>query len=307
MTTTLLDKIEILNRCVWEHRLNKQDIDAWLNNFIGLTGDATIEQSHALFLLSHYMYFGSKQIRQLIRAMFRDLYQYPVLAGIRKSQQDTTDLKLLKSEFYRHLISTRFLGLGNPSESGCHILYYFRQMNGLPKELFVQAHELLTLKDDESKDPLHFVFIDDFLGSGETALKAVAITQHLKYNHPRSKIDHYTLFACESGINTVRSSGVFDRVESVIELDQTFKCFAPDSRYFRNHSDPLASDSVREMCAKYGMILQNGAELGFGDCQLLISFHHNTPDNTLPIFWSSSRSGFSWTPLFPRYPKLSYK
>lgn len=307
MTTALIDKIQTLNRCVWEHRLHKPDIDAWLSNFTGRVDDVTAEQSHALYLLSQYMYFGSNQIRQLIKAMFRDLYQYPILAKIRRSNQDTTDLKFLKTEFYRHLGSTRFLGLGNPSESGCHILYYFRQMNGLPKDLFMQAHEVLALKDDGTKAPLHFVFIDDFCGSGETALKAAAITQHLRQNHPLSRIDHFTLFACESGLDTVRSSGVFDEVEAVIELDQTFKCFSPDSRYFGNHAFPIKPDSVKATCAAYGAAINTGAELGFGDCQLLISFHHNTPDNTLPIFWQSSGNGCPWTPLFPRYPKLSYK
>ena len=34
--------------------------------------------------------------------------------------------------------------------------------------------------------------------------------------------------------------------------------------------------------------------LGFEDSQLLIGFHHNTPDNTLPIIWFDEPGGVPW-------------
>jgi hypothetical protein len=43
--------------------------------------------------------------------------------------------------------------------------------------------------------------------------------------------------------------------------------------------------------------------LGFGDCQLLLSMHHNTPDNTLPIIWFDEDEAL-WTPIFKRYNKI---
>ena len=42
--------------------------------------------------------------------------------------------------------------------------------------------------------------------------------------------------------------------------------------------------------------------LGFGNNQLLISMHHNTPDNTLPIIWFDEDKSM-WTPIFRRYNK----
>ena len=52
------------------------------------------------------------------------------------------------------------------------------------------------------------------------------------------------------------------------------------------------------MCVKYGE--QWGDPLGYNDCQMLLGFHHNTPNNTLPIFWREK----NWTPIFKRYAKL---
>ena len=43
--------------------------------------------------------------------------------------------------------------------------------------------------------------------------------------------------------------------------------------------------------------------LGFGDCQLLLSMEHNTPDNTLPIIWFDEDEKM-WRPIFKRYNKI---
>jgi hypothetical protein len=307
MSAALFEKIETLNRRVWENRLNKQMIDGWLANFTGLAVDDQKERLHALFLLSHFMYFGHRQIRQLIKAMFRDSFKYPIVEHIRQSNGDTKDHIFLEKKFLEHVAKTRFIGLGNPSESGCHVLYYFRQMNGLPKDIFVQGHELLGATPVPGfPGPEHFVFIDDFCGSGETALKARALVETLRRMHPTSKIDHLMLFGCEAGIQMLRAAGIFDRIEAVIELDASFRCFGTASRYFNTTPDEVEAATARRTCEAYGNFLVPSAPLGFNDCQLLLSFHHNTPDNTLPIFWAGPFENAKWSPLFPRYPKLAY-
>jgi hypothetical protein len=60
---------------------------------------------------------------------------------------------------------------------------------------------------------------------------------------------------------------------------------------------------VEAMCRKYGSQLDCTAPLGFSDCQLLIGFHHNTPNSTLPIIWFDEPGGPPWTPIFRRYSK----
>ena len=61
---------------------------------------------------------------------------------------------------------------------------------------------------------------------------------------------------------------------------------------------PQKSEEEREE------IVDNSA-LGFGDCQLLLSLHHNTPNNTLPIIWYEEDDE-NWTPIFKRYNKVYY-
>jgi hypothetical protein len=55
------------------------------------------------------------------------------------------------------------------------------------------------------------------------------------------------------------------------------------------------------MCKKYGDELWAMHPLGYKDGQLLLSLFHNTPDNTLPVFWAESAN---WQPIFKRFHKI---
>ena len=121
------------------------------------------------------------------------------------------------------------------------------------------------------------------------------------------------------GVEIVKRSGLYDYVQAVVELDESYKCFSDKSRYFLDgiHSKDIAED----IASRYGYYIiheylkylgkdpitqHNGAKenaLGFGNCQLLMSMHHNTPDNTLPIIWFDEVEGL-WTPIFKRYNKV---
>jgi hypothetical protein len=46
------------------------------------------------------------------------------------------------------------------------------------------------------------------------------------------------------------------------------------------------------MVEKYGKKLYKNHMLGYKDSQLLLGLEHNTPNNTLPIFWSEK----GWNP-----------
>src|ERR1700733_752916 len=96
----LLSKIKILSDTIWDHKAKQPQIDEWLVNF-DLPADGTEEQRrlHALYLLSHFMYFGSRQMRELMRVIFRDLYKYPIVERIREANSHTTDLSLINSAF----------------------------------------------------------------------------------------------------------------------------------------------------------------------------------------------------------------
>lgn len=317
LKASLLEKIKVLNETTWEGKAGREKIEQWLNNF------GSQEQTHALFLLSRFMYFGSIQMRNLLKSLYRDLYKYKEFERIRRVNNHTRDIKFIHDQFKLIERKTRFLGIGNPSESGPHLLYYFRQENKISKKLFINTHEIISRsgKNRSLRIPgvSHYVFIDDFCGSGKQATDySTSVIKELKELNPNIETSYFMLFGTQSGKKNVEDNTLFDNVESVFELDNSFKCFEDDSRIFKNKANLIDQSKAKNISFKYGKILMEsiccmeGAldikacakrnAHGFSNGQLIIGFHHNTPDNCLPIFWYDEDE-IGWTPIFKRYNK----
>ena len=315
----LILKIKVLSDTVWERRCSREYLEKWLNNF----AETDNERLHALYILSNFMYFASMEMRELLRSLYRDLVKYPIIRKIRKDNNDTCDTRFIEERYKKELSMTRFLGVGNPSESGYHLLYYFRQQNLLPKSLFIHSHEIFTRANQQpsGQNPLQFslrdnkikryVLIDDFCGSGDQGVTySRDIVSAIKALKPDAEVAYYVLFATDNGLDTVRQHTLFTDVNSVFSMDKTYKCFGTESRYRPTNNEDLDWDFAKRMCERYGQqLLQDDPDLskwplGFDDCQLLIGFFHNVPDNTLPVIWSLGSSEISWYPIFKRYPKI---
>ena len=67
-----LAKLMILSEQLWEGRVDRRDIERWLSNFTGEVTESHVERAHALMLLSHVMYFAERELRELLRALFRE-------------------------------------------------------------------------------------------------------------------------------------------------------------------------------------------------------------------------------------------
>ena len=310
----LYEKLKNLSESVWERQHSLPNIKSWVRQFEEFDDIASDQQIHALYLLSNFTYFGQREIRALLVSLYRDLFRAPLLREIRRERSDTTDLGILNSAFKEKLKNTRFLGIGNPSESGTHLLYFFRQENDLPTAAFINSHQIF--KRDLSGDTIsfslrnddieHYVFIDDLCGSGTQAKEySRDLIEPLRNLNPNAKIHYLVLFATEVGLNAVRSIKGYDVVASVYELDASFKSLDPKSRIFSQNNPNFDRSKVKATCLEYGSRLWPKHPLGYKDGQLLLGFGHNTPDNTLPIFWCQEGYGTVWKPMFKRYHKIS--
>lgn len=293
---------------IWKD-IRETDYQKWLANF---KGDEQ-EKLNALYLLTKFTYFGNLEIRAMLKAIYRDLYKYPIIERIRRNNGDTTDETFIKKQFKIHYNGTRFLGVGNPSESGVHLLYYFRQENNLPKTFFVHAYELFTstysveerrMIQTWAKDDIrHIVFLDDFCGDGSQAIIYLKdLVNHVKELKDTCQVDYYVLVANRDGLKNVKKDVRIDCAKAVFELDESFKCFSDKSRYFANTKEGIDKAFCKELCEKYGTGRCKDAKspLGFNGDELLLSFFHNTPNNSLPIFWTD----VDWYPVFNRVIKI---
>lgn len=309
----LENKIMKLSQTIWENKINQTNLQEWLENFQSHKETKKCERTQALFLLSNFMYFGVREVRELLRSVYRDKFYNPLVQEIRKSCEGTKNFDDIKPRLIKELDSTRFLGVGNPSESGTHLLYFFRQENSLSKESFMHVHDIFDFNKRGERevtvqiqhpDIKRYIFIDDVCGSGNQAVEySQRIVDKIKELDPEIKVHYYTLFATGDGLKKVKERTSFDVVDSIFTLDSTFKCFSETSRYFdSNLGHSFCKKSTKLTCEKYGKYFNYPEQhlLGYENGQLLLGFYHNTPDNTLPIFWMSEK----WTPIFKRYSKL---
>ena len=310
---SLYMKVKNLNELLWEGRATRPAIDQWLSNFNGASMLEEVEREHALYLLSKFLYFGQKEVRQLLRTMFQDLFRHRLSVAIRQRLVNRNDFEIIHDMFQDELWKTRFLGLGNAAESGAHILYDFRTANNLPLKLFANPHDLFSGRLDNPTtkwDPevRRLVFIDDFCGTGKQAegmgVKYVPLMQKVaKSSGIEIEAWYLTLLATTAGLNNLRQCGVFDIVESVSELDETYRVFDAKSQVYGGAPDDLTKADGEKIALHYGTDLSPYHPLGYGDCQLLLGFHHNVPDNTLPIL-SLERINPLWHAVFPRSEKV---
>jgi len=316
----LFNKIYVYGQTIWKDKWEDGIVDEWLENYIDSDKDLLIkEQINVLYLLSKFMYFGNKELRQLLWSLYRDLFKYPIIESIRKENNNSTNLDFINNEFQKELERSRFLGVGNPSESGIHLLYYFRQECKLSKEYFINFNDIFVTKQVEEtlnggkrrpylmseiadKNIKRYIFIDDFCGSGSQATGYLkTIVKNIKFENKDIEVNYFMLFATEHGINEVRKLELFNTVDAVYTIDESFRTFSDNSRYFIFvPNEQIEKEFSKNTCLKYGQKLFF-PPLGYGNCQLLLGLFHNTPDNTLPIFWSEVNE---WKPIFKRYPKF---
>ncbi|REJ05171.1 hypothetical protein DY023_11410 [Microbacterium bovistercoris] len=307
-------RIKLLSDSIWEGNGGQEDVNRWLENFTGKTDGIPeeVERLHAVHLLSHFTYFGLRELRELLKALYRDLFRYEVIQELRDKAGGSADPSLLQGAFDDALSRTRFLGVGNPAESGTHLLYYFRQENRLRKELFPNPYELLTTSREDGgfriadPDVQRLVFIDDVVGTGRQAAEHnVAFINHLRDAAQLSaqviEVWYLTLFADPRGMAKVRQLG-FDHAAAVHELNASQVAFSEESHAYAAPPEGISREVAEAVARRYGGDLAPGNSMGYGDGGLMLGLHHNVPDHTLPIFWVQE-AFVPWTPMFRRYPK----
>jgi hypothetical protein len=298
LENTFYGKIKVLSETVWEGKANGPQVRDWLDNFTGRVSPTDEERIHMLYLLTQFMYYGRRETRALLEAVYFDLFRYPIIAKIRRDNNNTKDVALISREFELELAATRFIGIGGPADSGSMLLYELRKQLRLDSNLFATVDAILSHRPEHCPPIVkRYVFIDDLCGSGDEALDFSAeIVEPIRATFGNTiEINCFVLFGTSDALAALRPPATgFDRVEAVHELDNSFMSLGINSRYFP--AELLEKALARRVAQRYGLSL-SGASLGHGDCELLLGFTHNIPDNTLPIIWSKEAA---WKPIFER-------
>lgn len=307
------NKIQVLSEWIWENKPKQIEITEWLENFD--SENCEREKLNSLHQLSYFMSFELREIREMLRSLFRDHFVKPLIQDIKK--RGILSLNDINDEISNQIKKTRFIGLGNASESSCLMLYFFRQENGLSKEHFINASEIFERGDDgkvtslrqhgptdEKEDILHYVFMDDFSGSGSQACDYFTDNQckMISILNKEVTVYYFTLFSTIASNENISSFDKNIKLQSIFELDETYKTFGEHSRYYSKYPDEkiFSEHACKNYKNRYSHQDSNYL-CGWRNGQLLLRFFYNTPDNTLPSFWTKTEN---WKPIFKRYDKI---
>ena len=273
MMTLLMETIDKS----WKNEISAENIDKWLNNFNGKVLTVEVEQRIALWMLCNFTYYNSKDINYLCRIVYKNL-----LHDIAKDSDDINENWL--SEVLKQVY---FAAMGSAADSGGMLLYHFRQEAGLSMDSFFYPSAI-----PKNENGI-VVLIDDVTLSGSTATRFF----HRNIESMVYKKAYYlTLFASEKAIERIEELGV-TVIYSTLLTDRD-RCFTENSIMFSDF--PELRDKASELAAYYGKLIEPDNPLGFKNGQFCFGMEYNTPNNTLPIFWSNN----NWNPIFERKEKI---
>ena len=276
----------------WKRFTGPDKIFKWLRNF---SNDDEIYL--ALVLANNTLYYNQDEIRSLWKLILMNRVKLFLLDEL-FGEGHLPDIEKWFPEYLRE--KCIFVGYGKAGKSGQSIVYPFRQSHKVKNLKYTDLFEFLHTSEDFSTKEGVFL-LDDFVGSGNQA----KTTWYNKINgksfndvseeNPHLKFVYLALIGFKEGKKVIEENTPM-KVILGEELDERFKCFSDVSVIYK---DPDERIKARRVMEEKGRILYN-YPLGYDNMELAVAFHHNTPNNSLPVIWKRMDDG-SWYPLFERF------
>lgn len=183
---------------------------------------------------------------------------------------------------------------GDPSKSACQVLYLFKgntlrnalDIKGVKFKVIGNLNEYksqqIPLKPNE-----RILLVDDFMGTGETAVDAVVFFCKKVKFIPENKITILTIVAHKIGCNFFASSDVDVVYSEYVDrgISDYYKGSTLDEAItiMTNIENRLASSKRRKLHAKF--------RFGYQHSEALVCMERS-PNNTFPIYWLPANSPY---------------
>lgn len=286
---------DVLERCqnlitsgIWEG-IPQHRMKAWLTNF-----STAPERYFAACVLDALIYRSENQTVAMMRQIFErtlpdllrtDPSQHPSTHdwGEALHRDTPTDpglrlIPVIRSE-------------DSPAKSGPLICRMYRRHLQFNDRWMIWPWQL---PDARSRGTSVFVFVDDFLGTGDQFSSFVEC-----HSLAGSFEDIYAVYAPlvahTKGIQFLLSRYPKLRVIASEVLDDAHHLFSDSAICFRDdlNSPSAAHAFYMQISREHGL----RSTTGYGDLALAYAFEHATPDNCLPMLWQATPK---WKPLFER-------
>jgi hypothetical protein len=190
--------------------------------------------------------------------------------------------------------------LDSVGKSGAHYARLYADENEIYFENIVERANLKSTLS-EKQDLQALVFVDDFVGSGDSACEYFkALEKDCGEILHSGKLGLFFITICGFQAAQEKIDSVLSKLDLPVSthicdpLTEASKCFSDQSLIF---TDPPTREKAQELAYRHGVNLEKKWPLGWKDCQATVVFDSSCPNNCLPILWKGSKS---WTPLFRR-------
>jgi hypothetical protein len=192
--------------------------------------------------------------------------------------------------------------LGGVAKSGVRYGQLYADENRIYSDSVYERDKLgralATLKDVSA-----LVLVDDFIGSGQSAIETFReLSSEVKALLHRTEVVALYVAICGFESGRAKLEDALAQMDLPIsvhlcdQLTEADKAFSDNSTVF---ADAETRRKAKDIAYAQGSRLVKNAPLGYADCQSLIVFDTNCPNNSLPVLWAE-RKDHQWKPLFKR-------
>lgn len=282
---------DIKDRCrnlistrIW-NGIEHDKLNAWLKNF-----RTDREKYISACLLDSLMYRSSSKTKALIYNLFNVvLPNYtrinPTPIG---SIKNWFDLLSDQEDPLIRLVAV-MTDHDTPIKSSSQVLRLLSKEFSINSSWIIHPNKIRYYSKTETKT---FVFIDDFLGSGD---QFAEIVSEYDLHNLSAYVLYAPLVAHEVGIEKIHKD--FQNRIPIVASENLTRSMNFFDTYFNKDAD-LARQFYIQMFKNRGINYSKDEDyFGHGNLQLAYSFELGCPDNTLKVFWLKHEN---WNPLFDR-------
>ena len=267
--------------------ITNDDIRGWLNQF-----GNNIEKRLMFRLLQRVKFYNELQIREKVRGLHQkvqvDIAQRRVA---RPADKRVRRADILLSSF------------GNPAKSGASFARMYANENKVYVDNVASFNDIPeALRNNNQIEAI--VFVDDIIGSGTSAVPNLdELNEKCGELLKEKQVKVFISAICGLHIGIEKLQDAIAKVPFETEvfvsdyLTESDQCFSDESEIFPSPED---HEKAKGIALEIGKKLEKKTPLGFQNGQLLVVFHDNCPNNSLPILWKEPTSKIKWTPLFKR-------
>jgi hypothetical protein len=242
----------------WEGKISKQNIEEWLLNF-----DSRSDKLLALKILDKISYVTYQDLLILSRQLYK---------RIKSTLGDIS------------LDECAFSYVGDITSGSVHIVRLFQEENKIERNLFVDSGRITKI----SSSRILFL-LDDFVGCGNTFIQWFNENLNRITGSKFDRIYYCVLTAFDKGVKKIEEQTKIQTISAYLYEQSSMVI---DGDLFND----IERKQIKSLIEKYHSRLPNKFLYGYDDCQLLVAFESNIPNNSISLLWGTE----CWTPLLER-------